>query len=419
MDIQLPARPWYVKYRMYIVGITLLVAIVIYTIVLALKPRQQSISAEMVNIKEVKEAPFMEFVEVEGFVHPIMTIQLNASESGFVERIACEDGAMLHKGDTILVLKNPELMRTIEQETETWENTNRSLKQQEIQMEQKSISLKLQALEQAHQLSNLERLLAQSREEFSMGLKSRAELNIAEADYQHQRQKLLLQMESLKQDSVTTILQREILVANREAASRKLQSTLRRTEDLIVRAPFDGQLGRLDLTIGQSVGAGSKIGEIKIMNEYKVHTQLSEYYVERIHAGLPATIAQKQDTFALRISRVVPEVKDRKFDTDLLFNDRVPDNIRLGKSYRVRVELGQPEPAVVIPRGDFYQKTGGKWIYRLDADGIARRVEIKLGRQNPEQYEVIGGLNPGDRVIVSGYERLGDVEEIVINISVP
>ena len=150
------------------------------------------------------------------------------------------------------------------------------------------------------------------------------------------------------------------------------------------------------------------------MSEFKIRTSLSEYYVERISVGLPATITQKKDTYDLKISRVVPEVRDRKFDTDLTFTGATPDNIRLGKSYRVRVELGQPEPAVIIPRGDFYQKTGGKWIYRLDTDGIARRVEIKLGRQNPEQYEVIGGLNPGDRVIVSGYERLGDVEEVKI-----
>jgi multidrug efflux pump subunit AcrA (membrane-fusion protein) len=178
---------------------------------------------------------------------------------------------------------------------------------------------------------------------------------------------------------------------------------------------MDGQLGHINLTIGQSVGSNAMIGELKIMNEYKVHTQLSEYYVERISAGLPATIIQKQDTFPLRISRVVPEVKDRKFDTDLLFTGTLPENIRLGKSYRVKIELGQPEPAIIIPRGDFYQKTGGRWIYRIDDDGIARRVEIKIGRQNPEQYEVIDGLEPGQEVIVSGYDRLGDVEEIVIN----
>ena len=151
------------------------------------------------------------------------------------------------------------------------------------------------------------------------------------------------------------------------------------------------------------------------MDQYKVSTQLSEYYVERIFAGQPASIIQKEDTFRLRISRVVPEVKERKFAVDLLFNDSIPHNIRLGKSYRVKVELAQPEPAVIIPRGDFYKKTNGEWIFCIEeGTNIARRVEIEIGRQNPEYFEVIKGLKPGDRVIVSGYDRIGDAEEVVI-----
>ena len=416
MDIKLPPRPWYVKYRMHILGCLVLAGIVVYTIYVALSPRRQSIKSESVKIASVQDAPFMEFLETEGIVHPIMTIQINALEKGFVEQIVREEGAMVRRGDTILVLNNPELMRTIQEEREQWEKTQRNLREQEIQMEQKSISLNMQALEQRHQLASLERKLTQSREEFSMGIKSRAELTIAEEDYKHEHQKLLLQMESLRHDSVTAILRREMIVSDRQAAARKLEKAQERIDGLIVRAPQDGQLGHINLTIGQSVGGGAMIGELKIMNQYKVHTQLSEYYVERISAGLPATIIQKQDTFPLRISRVIPEVKDRKFDTDLLFTSAIPENIRLGKSYRVKIELGQPEPAIIIPRGDFYQKTGGKWIYRMvEGSNVARRVDIKIGRQNPEQYEVIDGLNPGDQVIVSGYDRLGDVEEVVVD----
>ena len=415
MDIKIAPRPWYVKYRMYIIGCIMLVAMIVYTIILAFSPRRQRVEADRLKIAETTEAPFMEFVEVEGIVHPIMTIQLNATESGFVKSIVREEGAMLCKGDTILVLENPDLMRTIEQECADWEKSHRNLREQEIQMEQKSIDLKLLALEQEYQIGNLERKLAQSREEFSMGIKSRAELSIAEADYKHQHRKLLLQMQSLKQDSASTLLRREMIIADRDAAMRKLQNSRRRIDGLVVTAPVDGQLGHINLAIGQQVSAGSKIGEQKIMSNYKVRTQLSEYYVERIHAGLPATIVQKQDTFSLRISRVVPEVKDRKFDTDLIFNGATPENIRLGKSYRMRIELGLPEEAVVIPRGDFYQKTSGRWIFRIDeGSNVARRVEIEIGRQNPEQFEILKGLSPGNRVIVSGYDRLGDVEEVIV-----
>ena len=415
MDIKLPPQPWYRKYLVHIVSGTALVAMLIYTAVLALSPSRRSISRERVRIAEVIEAPFMEFVEVEGLVHPVMTIQLNALESGYVERIVREEGAMLKQGDTILVLSNPDLLRTIDEEREQWEKNNRNLHEQEIQMEQKSIDLRLQALEQKYQIAALERKLTQSREEFAMGIKSRAELDIVEAENEHLHNKLMLQMQSLGHDSATTILRQQMIVADREAAQRKLQNARRRTDGLVVRAPYDGQLGHLNLIIGQQVSAGSKIGELRIMDQYKVSTQLSEYYVERIYAGLPATIVQKEDTFPLRISRVVPEVKERKFAVDLLFNGATPDNIRLGKSYRVKVELGQPEPAVVIPRGDFYQKSSGEWIFLLDGEsGIARRVPIEVGRQNPEQFEVLKGLKPGDRVITSGYDRIGDAEEVII-----
>ena len=400
---------------MHIVSGTALVALLVYTIVLALSPLRRSISKERVRIAEVVEVPFLEFVEVEGLVHPVMTIQLNALENGYVERIVCDEGAMLKQGDTIIVLSNPDLLRTIDEEREQWEKNNRNLHEQEIQMEQKSIDLRLQTLELKYQITALERKLTQSREEFAMGIKSRAELDIVEAENEHLHNKLMLQMQSLGHDSATTVLRRQMIVADREAAQRRLQNAQRRTEGLVVRAPCDGQLGHISLIIGQQVSAGSKIGELKIMDQYKVSTQLSEYYVERIHAGLPATIVQKQDTFPLRISRVVPEVKERKFAVDLLFNGATPDNIRLGKSYRVKVELGQPEPAVVIPRGDFYQKSSGEWIFLIDGEtGIARRVPIEVGRQNPEQFEVLKGLNPGDRVITSGYDRIGDAEEVII-----
>lgn len=400
---------------MHIVAGATITVTLIYTVVLMLSPHRRYIEQERLRIATVSEEPFMEFVEVEGIVQPIMTIQLNALESGFVERIVCEDGAMLRRGDTILVLNNPELMRSIDNERELWKGNKRNLQEQEIQMEQKSIDLKLQTLDQQYQIANLERKLTQSREEYSMGIKSRAELNIVEAENDYLHRRLMLQMQSLRHDSATTILRREMIIADREAAQRKLLAAEERTSGLVVRAPADGQLGHLNLIIGQQVAAGSKIGEIKIMNRYKVSTQLSEYYVERIFAGQQASIVQKEDTFGLRISRVVPEVKERKFAVDLLFNDSIPQNIRLGKSYRVKVELAQPEPAVIIPRGDFYKKTSGEWIFCIEeGTNIARRVEIEIGRQNPEYFEVIKGLKPGDRVIVGGYDRIGDAEEVVI-----
>lgn len=415
MDIQLKKKPWYIRYRYYMMAGIAFLAFVVYISILAFGPRQLKIDAEDYKIAEAAETPFMEYVDVEGLVQPIQTVQLNALESGFVERIVAEEGAMLHAGDTILILSNPELLRTIDDEQAEWQNQQRNYREQEIEMEQKSITLRQQALDAEHQMSSLDKSLQQSREEYRMGIKSKAELDVVEEDYDYQHQKAQLQMQSLRHDSVATHLKREMVRANREASSRKLNRSVSRTGNLIVRAAVSGQLSFLNVTLGQQVSAGSSIGEIKVLTEYKVHTSLSEYYIERITTGLPANIQYQDKKYPLRISKVVPEVKDRNFTCDLVFTADKPSNIRLGKSYRVQIELGQPETALTIPHGNFFQGTSGHWIYRLSPDGkTARKVDIEIGRQNPQQYEILSGLKPGDKVLVTGYDKFGDIEELVI-----
>ncbi|MDY2642041.1 MAG: HlyD family efflux transporter periplasmic adaptor subunit [Mediterranea sp.] len=415
MDIQLTPRPWYIKYRYHILAGILFLVLVVYLISLSLGPRQLKIEAGAYRIAEVAEAPFREYVDVEGLVQPIQTIWINAQESGSVERIVAEEGAMLQVGDTILVLSNPELIRTIEEEEADWENQQRNFREQEIEMEQRSLTLRQQTLDAAHQMEALEKSLMQSREEYRMGIKSKAELDVQEEEYNYQRKKAALQLQSLQHDSVCTLIKREMVAANRKASTRKLSRTSDRIDRLVVRATVAGQLSFLDVTLGQQVAAGSSVGQIKVLTEYKVSTSLSEYYIDRITTGLPAHIQYQNQQFPLRISKVVPEVKNRAFACDLLFTAEKPSNIRLGKSYRVQIELGMPETALVIPRGNFYQQTVGRWIYRLSPDGKrARKVEVELGRQNPQQYEVLSGLQPGDKVLVTGYEQFGDIDELVI-----
>lgn len=415
MDIQLTPRPWYIKYRYHILAGILFLVLVVYLIFLSLGPRQLKIEAGAYRIAEVAEAPFREYVDVEGLVQPIQTIWINAQESGSVERIVAEEGAMLQVGDTILVLSNPELIRTIEEEEADWENQQRNFREQEIEMEQRSLTLRQQTLDAAHQMEALEKSLMQSREEYRMGIKSKAELDVQEEEYNYQRKKAALQLQSLQHDSVCTLIKREMVAANRKASTRKLSRTSDRIDRLVVRATVAGQLSFLDVTLGQQVAAGSSVGQIKVLTEYKVSTSLSEYYIDRITTGLPAHIQYQNQQFPLRISKVVPEVKNRAFACDLLFTAEKPSNIRLGKSYRVQIELGMPETALVIPKGNFYQQTVGRWIYRLSPDGKrARKVEVELGRQNPQQYEVLSGLQPGDKVLVTGYEQFGDIDELVI-----
>lgn len=408
-------KPWIVRHWGYVIAGMAFVAISVYAGVLAFGKWTPKIDAEECRIAEVVEVPFMEYVDVEGIVLPIQTIQLNTLESGFVERIVAEEGSMIHKGDTILLLSNVTLTRTIEDETAEWENQQRNYREQEIEMEQRSITLRQQAMDAEHQMKSLEKSLQQSREEYRMGIKSKAELEVAEEDYEYQRKRVALQMQSLRHDSVATNLKREMVIANRDASSRKLARTADRTGNLIVRSPIDGQLSFLNVTLGQQVAAGGSIGEIKVMSEYKMRVSLPEYYIDRITTGLPASIKYNDSVFPMRISKVVPEIKERNFSCDLVFTCDKPSNIRIGKSYRVQIELASPEEAIVIPRGDFYQKTSGEWIYKLSSDGKnAVKTEIEIGRQNPRQYEVISGLKAGDRVIVGGYDKFGDNDELVI-----
>ena len=415
MDIRIKKKPWYRRYLYHIAGGTALAALVIYATIISLEPHKVKLSdtKEVLGTAEMRD--FTEYLDVEGIVQPIMTIQVNTMESGFVERIVAEDGAMLNEGDTILILSNPELLHSIEDENDAWEDSQRRYREQEIEMQQKSIVLRQQALDANYQLTSIENSLKQSREEYRMGIRSKAELDVAEKNYEYQKKKALLQLESLGHDSVSARLMREMAAANREASDKKRARSAARTRNLVVRAPVAGQLSFLAVTLGQQVGAGTKVGEIKVMKQFKIKASLNEYYIDRIANGLPASVRYQEKTYPMRISQVVPEVKEKKFDCSLVFTGEMPENIRIGKSYRVQIELGSKERTLVIPRGDFLSTTGGLWIYKLDADGSrAVKTEIETGRQNPQQIEILSGLKAGDRVIIGDYDKLNGENEVYI-----
>ena len=415
MDIKKQPKPWYIRYRYHLLGGTTLLVLFIYATVLFFTSGQKKVSEEKLVIATVKQAPFMEYVDVEGLVQPIQTIQVNALENGYVERVVAEEGTMLQQGDTILVLSNPELNHSIDDEHDSWSDKQRNYREQEIEMTQKTINLRQQAFDAKHQMASLKKSLKQSREEYRMGIKSKAELEVAEEDYEYQRQKVALQMQNLRYDSVATRLKREMISANRKEADKKLQRMMGRTKQLVVRAPVAGQLSYVGVTQGQQVTAGSSVGQVKVMSQFKLQVSLSEYYIDRVTTGLPASIENEGHKYQLKVSRVIPEVKDHKFVCELTFTGRLPSNIRLGKSYRVSLELGKPERTLVIPHGDFYQATNGYWIFRLSPDGKkAERVNITMGRQNPEQYEITAGLKDGDRVVVGGYAKMGSEQEFVL-----
>ena len=416
MDIQLEKKPWYIRYRYYLLGGAAFLALLIYVIVLSAGPRRLRVSMDDIQICEVKNDKFLEYVDVEGLVQPILTILVNAGEAGSVQRIVAEEGSLLQKGDTILVLDNPELLREIEDQRDEWEKQLFTYREKEIEMEQQRITLRKQALQTEYELESLRKTFELDKEEYRMGVKSKAQLDVAEAEYRFKLETARLERESLRHDSAVNLIQRDLLRNDRERERKKYERARRRLDGLVVTAPVGGQLSFVKVVPGQQVTATENIAEVKVLDQYKIHTALSEYYIDRVTTGLPAAITYQGRRYPLRVSKVVPEVKDRTFDVDLVFAaDSLPDNLRVGKSFRVQIELGQPEEALVIRRGDFYQATAGQWIYKLNADRTrARRVPLGIGRQNPQQYEVTDGLQPGDWVITTGYENFGEAEELVI-----
>ena len=404
MDIQLAPKKWYVKYRALLIAGALFIVLVIGLLATALSPSKLRISAADLRIAEVVRMDFVEYVNADGTLQPIQTIKVNTKEAGFVERIVAEEGSMLQAGDTILILSNVQLERTIDDERDAWSKQYNSYRERLIQMGQQSLTLRQQTLQTAYDLRRLEKQITLSREEYRMGIKSKAELELAEDEYAYRKQSAELQMKSLLQDSAMNVIRREILEADLAAEQKKLDRSIERLADLVITAPISGQLSSIDVTPGKQIGAGTEIGEVKIMDRYKL-TQ-----------GQPATITYENHEYSLVISKIVPEVRGGTFSIEMLFADSVPDNARIGKSYQTKIELSSAVPAVLVPKGNFYPYTGGRWIYRLNADGTrATRTAISVARQNPLYYEVIDGLQPGDRVITAGYDAFGEAEEIVIN----
>ena len=415
MDIKIEKKPWYIRHRYYLLGGTAFVIFLIYVISLSFGPRKLRIETDNIQIAEVKNDKFMEYVDVEGLVQPILTIKINTREAGSVERIIGEEGTMMEKGDSILVLSNPDLLRSIEDQRDEWEKQRITYKEKEIEMEQKSLTLKQQTLQTQYEMNRLTKSFALDKEEYKMGIKSKAQLEVSEDEYNYKLQNSALQMESLRHDSAVTLIRKDLLKNDLEREQKKFTRSLERMNNLVVTAPIAGQLSFVKVTPGQQVASGESIAEIKVLDQYKIHTSLSEYYIDRITTGLPATINYQGKRYPLKITKVVPEVKDRMFDVDLIFTGEMPDNVRVGKSFRVQIELGQPEQAIVIPRGNFYQVTGGQWVYKVNASKTkAIKVSLTIGRQNPQQYEITEGLQPGELVVVTGYETFGDAEELIL-----
>ena len=417
MDIKIPKKPWYVRYRMYLLGGAMLAALMVYALVLQLGPRTLKVEMTDEQIAVVTEGEFLEYIDVNGVVCPATSMRVNATESGTVERICCHNGDVLRRGDTILVLSNPKVLEEMAAERQSYELQQMQHRQQLIEMQQKSITLRSQALQADFELKKMSKDFELAEEEARMGVRSQAQLEVARDEYEYNRRRTLLNIESLQQDSVLNVIGRQLIQQQMAMEAQKLGNSNRRREALVILAPTDGQIGNLNAVIGGQVSAGEQVGEIGVLTDYKVTARLNEYYIDRVQTGLPATSMLKGTEYSFEVSRTTPQVQEHSFAVELkptpIPSPRGGEKWRFGQTLRLQIELGKPERRLIIPRGSFYAQTSGQWMMKVDETGHrARRVPIKIGRQNTEHYEVISGLSAGDRVLVSGYEAFGDAEVV-------
>ncbi len=372
------------------------------------------VNRDTLQISDVISGEFDDYVRINGQVQPMTTIQISPLEGGVVEEIMIEEGNQVKKGDEILRLSNESLdLQILNSEAELAEKEN-LLRNTMISMEQQKLSVQQERLQLEMEMGRYRRAYEQQKALYEEKLIAKEEWLKAEEDYLLAKDKLALVRNREQQDSLYRTVQIERMEESLNNMRLNMRMIRKRKENLTIKAPIDGQLGLLDVVLGQSVTSGLKIGQINDLSSYKIEAQIDEHYIDRVTSGLEATFDRQGEQFNAVIRKVYPEVREGKFKADFRITGKQPENIRTGQTYYLNLQLGQPEQAIIIQRGTFYQQTGGRWIYVLSEDGSrAVKREIRIGRQNPQYYEVIEGLNPGEKVIISGYSNFGDNDVLV------
>lgn len=402
------------KHIPYVIGGVILLAAVCW-LIFGNHASKLNVDKQKLSIQSVTSGQFNDYVRISGQVQPINTIQLSAIEGGMVAQKLIEEGSEVHAGEVIVQLTNPMLnLNILDSEAQLAEKQN-FLRNTQVAMEQEKLNLKKEKLQLDMDVERKRRKYQQYKQLYSENLTSKEEYLQAQEDYQYAVNGRNLVIERQKQDSIYRGIQIDQMEESLSNIRRNLMLVRQRVDNLNVKAPVDGQLGLLDVEIGQTVPTGGRVGQISVLSDYKVEALIDEHYIDRVRAGLDATFERQDKNFALRVRKVYPEVREKQFKTDFVFEGERPDNIRAGQTYYINLQLGQPVDAILIPRGAFYQATGGQWIFVVTADGSkAIRRKITIGRQNPNYYEVISGLEAGEKVITSSYDTYGDVQELIL-----
>ena len=374
------------------------------------------VDAQLLNVASVEQGEFNDYVRLTGSVQPMTTVQLSPLESGVVERIVAEEGTSVKRGDVILEMSNNSLSMQILQSKADLAEKQNILRNTMISMEQERLALRQEKLQLDLEVSRLKRTFEQNQSLYNDKLLAREDYLRSKEDYELAVGRRNLVLERQRQDSLYRSSQVTQMEESLLSMQRNMELIRQRVDNLKVKAPIDGEVGMLDAVLGQSLQQGANIGQVNDLTTYKVQAQIDEHYIDRITTGLVASFERQDTKYEMQLRKVYPEVRNGQFKADFRFVGDAPENIRSGQTYYLNLQLGEAAEAVLIPRGSFYQATGGRWIYVVDASGEkAYRREIRIGRQNPQYYEVIEGLQPGEKVITSSYDNFGDNEVLVLS----
>jgi HlyD family secretion protein len=416
MDIKIEKKKGRIprKYIPYIVGGAAFVGVLLW---LGLSNFSSTLKVEKrgLSIGDVKREQFNDYVRLDGQVAPISIVQISPEEGGIVLEKVVDEGAHVHKGDVIIRLSNSNLdLEILNAESELAEKQN-LLRNTQVSMEQDRLNNKNEKLQLDMDITRKRRIYQHQAQLYKEQLNSREEYLQAKEDYDLAVKKHGLIGRRLRTDSMFRRTQVSQMLENLDNMRKNVLLVRERKEHLSIRSLIDGEVGLLDVELGQNITAGQKIGQINDLSDYKVEATIDEHYIDRVRAGLSATFEREGKVYGLRIRKVYPEVRDGKFKIDFVFVGTRPGNIRSGQTYYIDLQLGQSQSAIIIPKGTFFSVTGGNWIFVLDKNGKkAYRRKIRIGRQNADYYEVLEGLEPGERVIVSGYEAYKDNEVLVL-----
>lgn len=414
MDRQIEKKSFLRRYAWYIAAAAALVAFLVW-IVLGTTANTMTVDASDITISDVTRGKFDDYVRLNGQVLPIQVVQISPEEGGIVREKVVEEGTRVRKGDVILLLSNSNLdLQILNAEAELAEKQN-LLRNTQVAMQQDRLNNRTEQATLDTDCDRKRRAYEQNVRLYKERLISKEVYLQSREDYNLALRKQSLISQRLKQDSLYRHVQMAQMEDNLDNMRRNVLLVRDRKNKLEVRSAIDGELGLLDVELGQNIAAGQNIGQINDLSDFKVQAQIDEHYIDRVRPGLSASFSRDGKTYLLRVRKVYPEVRNGTFRTDFVFVGERPAQMRSGQTFYVELALGKSQQATLIPRGTFFQTTGGNWILVLDKSGRkAYRRNISIARQNPQYYEVTDGLEPGERVITSGYEAFKDNEVLVI-----